>query len=141
MRTILVAVDGSASGNRAVECAVDMVRRQNDSKLLLLLNVQYAQERGNTGSLLSADWREQLHKAAQEDAAVARELADKAQLNHEFLVMFGQPAEVITRMGGERGCCGIVMGTRGLGNWANVFLGSTACKVVQQSTLPVTLVH
>lgn len=140
MLTLLVAVDGSASGNRAVAYAVDMARRLGDVRLLLL-NVQQTLERGFRGGLLNAEAREHLHKTAEEDAAAAQALVNAAQLSYEFLVVFGHPAEVITRVAVERGCFGIVMGTRGLGDWANVFLGSTAYKVVQESALPVTLVR
>lgn len=140
MRTLLVPIDGSASGNRAVAHAVDNAQRLGDVRLLLL-NVQPTLERGYPGGLLSPEVRERLQQAAQADAAAALALMDTAHLSYEFLVAFGQPAEVITRIAEERGCAGIVMGTRGLSEWANVFLGSTAFRVVQQSTIPVTLIH
>lgn len=140
MRTLMVAVDGSASGHRAVAHAIDTARRLGDVKLLLL-NVQQTLDRWHSGGLLKDEACEHLRGLAAQDSAEALRLVGEAQLTHEFLVLYGHPAEVITRVARERNCIGIVMGTRGLGDWAHVFLGSTAYKVVQLADVPVTLVH
>ena len=50
------------------------------------------------------------------------------------------PAETVDRVAREVGAHQIVMGTRGLGNLGNLFLGSVATKVVRLTRVPVTLV-
>jgi len=55
-------------------------------------------------------------------------------------VPFGHPGELVARTAKEQGCSAIVMGTRGLGDLENVFVGSTAYKVIQLAEMPVTLV-
>ena len=139
MQTLLVAVDGSDTGNRAVAHAIEVARRRGDTKLLLV-NVQETLEHWHSGGLLNADVLAQLQQHGEKDAVAARALVDAAGLNYEFKVMFGRAGEVITRLASEKGCIGIVMGTRGLGDMAEVFLGSTAHKVVQMAEVPVTLV-
>lgn len=140
MRTLLVAVDGSASGQRAVAHALETARSSADIKLLLL-NVQQTLERWHAGGLLNEQARAHLSEMGREDLAQALRMVDEARVSYECQVQFGDPPEVISRLARERGCIGIVMGTRGLGDWANVFLGSTAYKVVQLADVPVTLVH
>jgi nucleotide-binding universal stress UspA family protein len=139
MQTLLVAVDGSDTSNRAVAHAIEMARRRGDTKLLLA-NVQETLAHWHTGGLLNKDVLAQLQHLGEKDAAAARSLVDAAGLNYEFKVLFGRPGEVISRLASEPGCIGIVMGTRGLSEMAQVFLGSTAHKVVQLSEVPVTLV-
>lgn len=52
----------------------------------------------------------------------------------------GHPAEKIVEAAEREDYCRIVMGTRGLGAVANLFLGSVAYRVVHLSPIPVTLV-
>lgn len=139
MRTILVAVDGSATGNRAVSHAIDLARQLGDVKLLLV-NVQHTLARWYVGGLLNKEALEHLRLLGEQDGREARALVDAAGLTYEFDVMYGQPGEVLARIAHERGCMGIVMGTRGLGDLEQVFLGSTAHKVVHLADVPVTLI-
>jgi len=140
MQTLLVGVDGSETGNRAVAHAVDLARRLGDVKLLLV-NVQQTLERWYAGGLLNKEALSHLRQLGEQDARAARALVDAAGLNYEFEVLYGQPGEVLARTARERGCIGIVMGTRGLSDLAQVFLGSTAHKVVQLAEVPVTLIR
>lgn len=140
MRTLLVAVDGSETGNRAVAHAIELARPLGDTRLLLL-NVQHTLERWYTGGLLNPEAMAHLRQLGEQEAAAARALVDASGLNYQFMVLFGPPGEVIVRTAKEQGCAGIVMGTRGLGDLAQVFLGSTAYKVVQLAEVPVTLVR
>ncbi len=139
MQTLLVAVDGSETGNRAVAHAIEIARRFGNTKLLLI-NVQQALERWYAGGLLNKEALAHLQHLGEQDAVAARALIDAAGLSYEFRVLFGQPGEVIARLAREQGCIGVVLGTRGLGALEQVFLGSTAYKVVQLADVPVTLV-
>jgi nucleotide-binding universal stress UspA family protein len=55
----------------------------------------------------------------------------------EVLIKHGTPAEVIVETAGELNCDLIVMGTRGHGVIANVFIGSTAKWVLKHCPIPV----
>lgn len=139
MQFLLVPVDGSASAQRALAHAIEMARRLGQTKLLLL-NVQPTLERWYVGGLLNKEALAHLQQLGEQDSAQAKALIDTAGLTYELRIVFGQPGEVITRVSQEPGCIGIVMGTRGLSDMAQVFMGSTAHKVVHLSEAPVTLV-
>lgn len=139
MRKLLVAVDGSETGNRAVAHAIELARRFGETKLLLI-NVQQTLERWYTGGLLNKEALTHLQQLGEQAAAAALALVDAAGLTYELRVLFGHPGETIARVAQDEGCIGIVLGTRGLGAVEQVFLGSTAFKVVQLADVPVTLV-
>jgi len=139
MKSLLVSVDGSPNADRAVALAIKMAKAVQSMKVVLL-NVQEQLERWYQHGLASDAAREHLKQQGQEQAVVARRLLDESGVSYEFLIMFGKPAETIVQVARDHGCSGIVMGTRGLGDLENVFLGSTSFKVVQLAELPVTLV-
>ena len=139
MRKLLVPVDGSAVANRAVGHAMELARALGNTALLLI-NVQQTLERWYRHGLLNKDALAHLQQMGQADAAQARALLDDSGISYEFKVLFGHPGELVARTAKEQGCIGIVMGTRGLGDLENVFVGSTAYKVIQLAEVPVTLV-
>jgi nucleotide-binding universal stress UspA family protein len=139
MKKILVAVDGSLVANRAARHALDYVRRVKDATILLV-NVQHTLERWYKHGLLNSEATQHLRRQGEDESAAARALLDQAGVVYDFEILFGQPAEVITRVAKEHQCEGIVIGTRGLGDMENVFLGSVAHKVIQLAEVPVTLV-
>lgn len=139
MKSLLVPVDGSANADRAVAFAVGMAKAVHGMKVVLL-NVQEQLERWYTHGLASDSSREHLKQVGQSQTAAARRLLDESGCAYEVLVVFGKTAETIVQVARDHGCSGIVMGTRGLGDLENVFLGSTSFKVVHLSELPVTLV-
>jgi nucleotide-binding universal stress UspA family protein len=139
MKSLLVSVDGSPNADRAVAFAIRMAKAVQGMKVILL-NVQEQLERWYAHGLASDSSREHLKQQGQVQAAAARKLLDESGCPYEFLIVFGKPAETIVQVARDHGCSGIVMGTRGLGELQNVFIGSTSFKVVQLSDLPVTLV-
>lgn len=56
---------------------------------------------------------------------------------HERL---GDPVNEITRAVGELGCDSSLMGTRGMNNFSNLFMGSVATRVVHEVSVPLVLV-
>jgi nucleotide-binding universal stress UspA family protein len=53
----------------------------------------------------------------------------------------GDPADIIVQTAKEQKCDLIVMGTHGHGGIADVLIGSTAKRVVRQSTIPVLVIR
>jgi nucleotide-binding universal stress UspA family protein len=139
MKSLLVPVDGSANADRAVAFALKMAKAVQGLKLVVL-NVQEQLERWYAHGLASESSREHLKAQGMAQSAAARKLLDESGGSYEFLIQFGLPAETIVKAAKDHGCSGIVMGTRGLGDLENVFLGSTSFKVIHLSELPVTLV-
>jgi nucleotide-binding universal stress UspA family protein len=58
----------------------------------------------------------------------------------ESEVLVGDVPTAIAACAEERGCDGIVMGTRGMSAIANLVLGSVATEVIHLTRSPVTLV-
>jgi nucleotide-binding universal stress UspA family protein len=139
MKSLLVPVDGSPNADRAVAFAIKMAKAVTGMKIVLL-NVQEQLERWYAHGLASDSSRQHLSEQGQQQAANARRLLQESGCPYEFHILFGKPAETIVQAARDHGCSGIVMGTRGLGDLQNVFLGSTSFKVVHLSDLPVTLV-
>ena len=141
MRTILVAVDGSACAARAVEEVVKLTR-QSGPMDLHLINVQpriFSEE-----SLVYADmsridkfYYEQGGKALA-PAEQALKTADVAFTSHRGM---GPVAQTIVDKAGELNADGIIMGTHGHGRVIGMLLGSVANKVMHLSPVPVTLVR
>jgi nucleotide-binding universal stress UspA family protein len=140
MAKLLLPVDGSQNASHAVIHAIEMAKSMPGTQLVLL-NVQEQLERWYAHGLNSEAARAHLRQLGEDASAEARRLLDEARCVYECLIMFGKPAEVISRVAKERQCSGIVMGTRGLGDVENLFLGSTSYKVVHLSEVPVTLVR
>ena len=78
-------------------------------------------------------------QAFSEEAKVDGE--DQPFVTDEVLIKNGDPAEIIVQTAKERHCDLIVMGTHGRGAITDVLIGSTAKRVVRQSTIPVLVIR
>ena len=139
---ILVPVDGSASANRAVACAIALVDGRPNGEITLL-NVQNQQTLDVsdisrvTSVAANAEYAaNQSQKALRE----AIELCHNAQVKFDTRSAFGPVADIINKTAREIAADQIVMGTRGLSSWQGMVLGSVSTKVIQLSHVPVTLV-
>lgn len=77
---------------------------------------------------------------AEELFAAADELADEHGMELDTVIVEGRPAEAIVAFAEEQGVDQIVMGSRGRSGVSRVLLGSVAGTVVQDSSVPVTVV-
>jgi nucleotide-binding universal stress UspA family protein len=139
---ILVSVDGSASANRAVTHAIALAQGRRDAEIVLL-NVQNQRtlDLSDISRITSVGANAQ-HAAERSKKALgeAIELCRKAQVRFDTRSAFGPVAEVINKIAREIAADQIVMGTRGLGPWHGVVLGSVSTKVIQLARVPVTVV-
>jgi nucleotide-binding universal stress UspA family protein len=140
---ILVPIDGSEHSDRIIAQLVNTIAMYKESVELHVLNVQPPMPYGN--KVAHAIGHEQLDKYLHEEGeqALKKSLAalDAAGVAYQRHIVKGDPAEVILRMAGEKNCSQIYMGTHGRGAISGLLLGSVAAKVVQLSTIPVTLVR
>ena len=139
---ILVPVDGSASANRAAACAIAFVEGRPNAEITLL-NVQNQQTLDVSDiSRVTSVATNAEHAAAQSKEALreAIELCHNAQVKFDARSAFGPVADIISKTAREIAADQIVMGTRGLGSWQGMVLGSVSTKVIQLARLPVTLV-
>jgi nucleotide-binding universal stress UspA family protein len=140
MRKILVPYDGSHNAIRAVEYV--MSRADDGERLEVhLLNVQPPIMASEVWHFLPAYTILDARKAAGERLlAPVKVVLDAVGIDHAERVLIGDPAQTIARYVAENGCDSIVMGSRGGGAIGNLVLGSTACKVINRTDVPVTLV-
>ena len=139
MRTILVAVDGSAGSDSAVKHVIHMVSNGAGAEVHVLYAQQPIHE--NLTEIALGMMAGLQHSEAEKATASARELLSQAGVAHRVSVETGEPAETITKYAAAHGCGEIVMGTRGLGSIRSLIMGSGAMKVVHLASVPVTLVQ
>ncbi|EHK63513.1 universal stress protein [Achromobacter arsenitoxydans] len=141
MLNILVPVDGSENADRAVVYARRLAQGAESARIHLI-NVQ-TPPRGRAGlsRMITQEMIDDFYtREGQEAGEEARKLLGAAGVDHVSHVVFGHAATEIAGYANDHGCDRIVMGTRGNGTLANIFIGSVANQVVQLAQMPVTLV-
>lgn len=137
---ILVALDGSEYGERAIGYTRDLAKTTGaEVQLLSVIPNVYA-----PGAPSDADTGESEHRGK----AWLTYLDDKAALLREAgvaevrtIVRFGEPARLITEVAREIQADLIVMSTQGLGADGTYALGSVALKVLMTAPCPVFMVR
>jgi nucleotide-binding universal stress UspA family protein len=142
MRNILLAYDGSDNAKRALQYIIDFAADAPKRLQVHVLNVQ--QEPVLYGEFVTANAVEELNKSfldkshrTIEEAATALHTAGVAHQTHAIL---GNVAEQVNAAVQQFGCDTVVMGTRGLGSFTGMLLGSVANRVVHEVSVPVLLV-
>jgi nucleotide-binding universal stress UspA family protein len=136
---ILVPVDGSANALRALKY---VARRSRTPSCPLLVTVLNVQPRLPTSAFVSrAMLDEHYAKQSEEALAPARKFLERRKLTADIRVLVGEPASAIVELARRARCSEIVIGTRGLGGLKGLLLGSITTKVIQLSTVPVTVVR
>jgi nucleotide-binding universal stress UspA family protein len=137
----LIPVDGSEGANRAVEHAIDLVRRGLTSEIHLL-NVQPLQTHEDfaLNPAVEAEQRARLANARQV-LSRARGLLRDAGEDGSMTIAFGAVAPMIARYARDNGVDAIVMGTRGQRGLGRLLGGSVAAAVTQTADVPVTVVR
>ena len=138
---ILLAVDGSKSSLRGVDCVIDHADWYRRKPEVRLVTVQLPVPRlPNMGKVVGAA---QIQKFYQEEgaralAAAKRKLA-AAGIPYEAEVLVGKPAEAIVKEAKAAGCDLICIGTRGMTELGGFAVGSTATRVLHIADRPVLL--
>ena len=139
---ILIPVDGSPASLRALDFAVQrLVRGEGDS--LVLLHVQ------NLGSIDIAGASAAMpdfviNAASQASAQALHDAVVKCEGSHiafKSIARAGPVAVTIAQVAREESVGQIVrMGTRGLGGFQGLLLGSVATQVIHLAEVPITLI-
>lgn len=143
MHRVLMPVDGSETALRAAKrFAVQASHLQKTE--VLLLNVQSPvgmNERIINGRPSEIQHLEApLREAAEKLFAATCKVLDGAGLAHTEHVEFGDPSAVIADFAKKHHCHQIVMGTHGLGAFAQAVMGSVATKVLHLAAMPVMVI-
>jgi nucleotide-binding universal stress UspA family protein len=142
MRKILVAFDGSDSSKRALQYVIDFARDHAATLEVHLLNVQH--EPVLYGEYVTGEIIDQLQQSLLASAAQALEWpADQlkaAGISYKAHTALGNVAVQVREFVGQLGCDTVVMGTRGMGSFTGMLLGSVAARVIHEVSVPVLLV-
>jgi len=140
MLKLLVPVDGSQNSTRSIGYLIQWLNRLAEPADIHLLNVQPGLH-GDVGMFLSHEQiRDYHHDEGIKALNSAREQLDAAHADVKGIIHVGDPAEVIVQFARDQHCDQIVMGTRGLGKFSILLLGSVASKVIQLAEIPVMLI-
>jgi nucleotide-binding universal stress UspA family protein len=135
MTRVLVPIDGSEASLRALRHAVASADE---------IHVVNVQPRADTPTLLLHMTQQAIDEAQVDHGRAMLEeacrLLDRAARPYRTHALIGDPATTIAELAAAEHVDGIVMGTRGMGAWGNLALGSTATKLVHLAEVPVTLV-
>lgn len=142
MNTILVAIDGSDNGMRALDEALKILATDTlHIHLLTVAEVIHMNEVLFNDTSTGMHQIEEEHKAAcQKFLEPAKRKLAEAGISHDTHVEIGQPAQTIVETASKYHCGMIVIGTRGNGAIRSIVVGSVANKVVHLSKVPVLLV-
>lgn len=148
LKKILVSTDGSENAKRAVEAAC-LLAKQNGSELLIVhvvseaLPVQYAPIGINeTAADLTAYYNSVQQKARELiDASVAGARKTGVNAAGEVLRTISSTVEAILQASDRFHADMIVVGTRGLGGFKKLLLGSVSSGIVSHANCSVLIVR
>lgn len=134
-KKILLPVDGSESSKLAMKNALGIVDAMKSEVVLLYVT-------GVIPGFITGQPKEEALQSQMEEAdlilAPYREFLTEHKVNFNEVIMHGFNAgEKICVAAGEQKCDLIVMGSRGLGDWAGMMLGSVTHRVLSHCDIPV----
>ena len=142
LRSLVVAVDGSAGAEHAVNrvLALRDDLREGAALSVHVLNVQRPVS-GDVSRFVPGQTLEDYHRERGDIALVpARALLDGAGLAHQVHLRVGDPGPTIAEFARQQDCDLIVMGARGLGSNTAALLGSVTQSTIEHAAVPVLVV-
>jgi nucleotide-binding universal stress UspA family protein len=141
MHKLLVPVDNSDGAMRALDCAIRYAKERGPAELVIVYAHEPPLVYGEIAMYLPEEKAEELQREHSEGILrPAIEKAREAGVTFTSEILIGDVAKSIVSYAESSGCCGIVMGTRGMSAIGNLVMGSVATKVIHLTKLPVTLV-
>jgi nucleotide-binding universal stress UspA family protein len=137
---ILVPYDGSEPANRALDKAIQLARSEAQIRLTVahVINLQPVTVADMT-FVQPESYQEQVKKHGEEIIdLVKRRLGDAPGAN--VVILAGSPAPAILDYADREGCDLIVMGSRGLGAFRELMVGSVSHNVTLHAPVPVMII-
>ena len=145
LQKILVAVDGSEYSKKALEFACELAKKFDGSLHIVHVPQGSAADRvmvlGGASVMIHAG-REEIEKAGRMLIEAAQEIAEeKRPGNVSTELRGGDPADEIVKSAEENASDCIVIGSRGLGDFGGLLLGSVSHKVNHSAPCTCITVH
>jgi nucleotide-binding universal stress UspA family protein len=141
MPKLLVPIDGSEASYRALKFAARLAEGAAASHIHALYVHPPIDVSGRVQVYVTGPRMRQL--AAEQSQWMLDSIEERLRetpVAHTVEMREGDAAETIAHRAEELGCDAIVMGSRGMSNIAGLVMGSVSTKVVQLTSLPVTVV-
>ncbi|WP_439026648.1 universal stress protein [Haloarchaeobius sp. DT45] len=141
MQSILVPIDGSPLGERALEYALDLYPDATITVLHVVDPVEAVYVAETKGPTESRSYVQLAREHGQELCETARETAADRGIEVTVALETGNPAREILAYVEATDVDAVVMGSHGRSGISRVFLGSVAETVLRRSPVPVTVVR
>lgn len=138
---ILLAVDGSQSGNRAARYVAKLSSALSEKPHVTLVHVDEPLMRSVSVELGVQGTARYHAENANYAMRSARSALRRADVDFEEQMLVGNPADTIIKVAKSSRSQLIVMGSHGRNVLQSVFLGSVTIKVLAHSTIPVTIIR
>jgi nucleotide-binding universal stress UspA family protein len=135
-QTIVLALDGSPSSDRALDCASE-IARSTGGQIHVVHVVEIVAGRGGSGPALANE--DEVKEKVRQQVAELVGAGIRADLEIQSAVV-GGPAHVIADAAERFGADVVVMGTRGHTVFAGMLLGSVAQRMLHVAPCPVLVV-
>lgn len=138
-KKILLPVDGSESSRLAKKNAIGLSTHMDAEILLLYVT-------GAIPAIITGKPRDEAEKSQREEADLVLAPYRKVLIEHkvnfsEMIVPSFNAGDMICQVARDEGCDLVVMGSRGLGDWKGLMLGSVTHRVLAHCDLPVLVVR
>ena len=137
---ILVPVDGSDNSYRALDAALLFSEKLGSNITVVHVMEQVPITHIGSEKLLS-EFLEAYKKENQDILSKCSEIATQKGLAIKTLLLQGNPASVILDYSKQEKFDLLIMGSRGLGKFKELILGSVSSKIVHHSTCAVLLIR
>lgn len=139
---ILVAVDGSETGDRAIEVAAQSAKEAGDS-IVLAYVIDWSPYSFHTPEELAERHMRRESEISRAEQSVLTPQAEKLKsenLNVETVVRHGNIGETLSEIAVEYGVTHIYIGRRGESKVKTMLFGSVTAALIQTASVPVTVV-
>jgi nucleotide-binding universal stress UspA family protein len=141
MQNILVATDGSAGADRAVDVAAELAKATGGKLSIVTIGGNLSGEEMRQLARAEGDIGDALEALSTQILVAAKDRARRCGItNVEIQTGWGDPAEQIIEAASRKNANAIVVGRRGRGRLAGLLLGSVSQKVVSLSPCAVVVV-
>jgi nucleotide-binding universal stress UspA family protein len=134
--TILLAVDGSKPSDRAVEVAEQLALKAGSEVVVMHVRERFV----NALGFIEAETPDEAYELVESVVLRIKDAGVSARAEIESAIHGYVPREIL-QMADATGTSCIVMGSRGLSDFAGLVMGSVAHKVLHLARCPVMVVR
>lgn len=140
--TVLLAIDGSPGGERALHYAMDRAKL-GGAKIVVAYVIEWSPYSFNTpeeNAERHVRREQEISKATSSVVEPAAKILKDNKIKCETVVRHGSPAETIVALVKDHDAAQVVIGRRGQSNIKSLLFGSVAGNLIQTSPVPVVVV-